>query len=303
LLTFAAVSLAAFVLLQPKNDVVGRRIRGEKVRTSASERRLEGSIKDRFIVPNADRFGAFLARFVPKNVLQDLEHMMVMSNSRMPLTIFLTMWAVSFVVGCQFFWYVSASNSDMSPAQMVLLALFTIGLFTLMPYLWLRRRVKKRQKQITRALPDALDLLVTGVEAGLGVDAAFAMVTDKTSGPLSETLTLYLRQIGLGRPRRDAFLDVAERTGVTDLIRVAASVAQAEQMGAVLGDVLRMQASDLRILRRQRAQEAAQRAPVLMTIPMASCFLPAMGAVIIIPSILNLGTFFSRVQGGPGIVP
>src|SRR5438094_9390699 len=131
------------------------------------------------------------------------------------------------------------------------------------PYALLRRRANGRRKAITRALPDALDLLTTGVEAGLGVDAAFVMVTEKTGGPLSETFSNYLRQVGLGRSRRDALTDVADRSGVQDLIRVAASVAQAEQMGAVLGDVLRVQAEDLRLLRRQRAQERAQRAPVL----------------------------------------
>jgi tight adherence protein C len=157
--------------------------------------------------------------------------------------------------------------------------------------------VKNRQKAITRSLPDSLDLLVTGVEAGLGVDAAFAMVTEKTGGPLAEAFTSYLRQVGLGRPRRDAFADIAERTGVMDLIRVAAAIAQAEQMGATLGDVLRVQAEDLRTLRRQRAEEAAQRAPVLMTIPMSLCFLPAMGAVVIVPSILNVMDFLHGMRG------
>src|SRR5439155_23900901 len=104
-----------------------------------------------------------------------------------------------------------------------------IALATSVPYAMLRRRSNARRKAITRALPDALDLLVTGVEAGLGVDAAFVMVTEKTGGPLSETFASYLRQIGLGRSRRDAFIDIANRSGVTDLIRVAAAVAQAEQ--------------------------------------------------------------------------
>jgi tight adherence protein C len=163
----------------------------------------------------------------------------------------------------------------------------------LVPYLILRRRARRRQKSVARALPDALDLLVTSVEAGLGVDAAFAMVTERTSGPLSQTFALYLKEVGLGRPRRDALAHVAERTGVPDLIRIAASVAQAEEIGTTLGDVLRTQAEDLRLLRRQRAQEAAQRAPVLMTIPLALCFLPAMVAVVIVPSILNLMQFIS----------
>ena len=126
------------------------------------------------------------------------------------------------------------------------------------------------------------------MEAGLGVDAAFAKVAEKTSGPLAETISLYLRQVGMGRPRRDALTYVAERTGARDLIRLAAAVTQAELVGASLGDALRMQAVDLRIARRQRAEQAARRAPVLMTLPLVACFVPAMGIVVVVPTLINL---------------
>jgi tight adherence protein C len=142
-----------------------------------------------------------------------------------------------------------------------------------------------------------MDLLSTSVEAGLGVDAAFALVTQKTSGPLTEAFALYLRQVGLGRGRQDALVYVAERTGVPDLIGIANTVNQGEELGTPLGDVLRRQAEDLRAARRQRAQIAAQRAPVLMTIPMALCFLPAMGAVVVVPSILTLFRFVGDLGG------
>ena len=87
-------------------------------------------------------------------------------------------------------------------------------MFGLGPYAALRRRVRKRQQAIVRELPYALDLIVTCVEAGLGVDAAFAAVAERTSGPISQTLYHYLREVGLGRPRRDALADAAERTGL-----------------------------------------------------------------------------------------
>ncbi len=294
LLVFAAVVLSAWAVLKPKPNPVARRIRGDISTAPTNQRRFEGGIGERLLGPAARRFGGILARLLPNRLVNNVEQMLIMANSTMPVTVFLSIWASSVALGVLLSWLMIRSNPNLATGQAFLILVMVVGLFTLIPYMLLRRRVKKRQKSITRALPDALDLLVTGIEAGLGVDAAFAMVTEKTSGPLSQAFSLYLRQVGLGRPRRDAFLDVAQRTGVTDLIRIAASVAQAEQMGAVLGDVLRIQAQDLRVLRRQRAQEAAQRAPVLMTIPMASCFLPAMGAVIIVPSILNLMTFFTR---------
>ena len=154
--------------------------------------------------------------------------------------------------------------------------------------------MRRRQRSITHELPYALDLIVTCVEAGLGVDAAFAAVTERTSGPISQTLSHYLREVGLGRPRRDALVSAADRTGVIDLMRISAAVAQAEEMGTTLGDVLRVQAEELRLIRRQRAQEAAQRAPVWMTIPLIFCFLPAMGVVVIVPSLITfLNLLFS----------
>jgi tight adherence protein C len=112
---------------------------------------------------------------------------------------------------------------------------------------------------------------------------------------LADTVRLYLRQVGLGRSRRDALVYVADRTGVQDLIGLAASVAQGEELGTSIADVLRRQAEDLRVSRRQRAQAAAQRAPVLMTIPLVLCFMPAMAAVVVIPSILNLIDFTQTV--------
>jgi tight adherence protein C len=130
----------------------------------------------------------------------------------------------------------------------------------------------------------------------LVVDAAFALVAEKISGPLADTFGSYLRQVGLGRARRDAFADVAERTGVVDLVRVAGAVAQSEQIGGTLADVLRLQAEELRVIRRQRAQEAAQPAPILMTIPTTLCFLPATASVVIVPSILNLMEYLGRMR-------
>lgn len=299
ILAFASISLAVWAFQRPADDPVARRIRGSAYRATTAELATEGSFFRRVLFPAASRVGGWLAQLLPSHMVRAIDRLLIYGNSSLSTPVFLSIWLASAALGLLVLWYVLGTNRNATLLQYALLTLAVMAPFGLGPYVVIRRRAKNRQKKISRALPDALDLLVTGVEAGLGVDASFAMVTEKTGGPLAETIALYLKYVGLGRARRDAFADVAERTGVQDLIRVAAAVAQAEQVGATLGDVLRVQADDLRMLRRQRAQEAAQRAPVLMTIPMALCFLPAMGAVVIVPSILNLLDFLGKLKPTP----
>jgi len=289
--SFAAVTLGAWGLLRPKENVVARRIRPGSYQEMAREKRLEAGLVRRIVAPAAGKVGKLVARLLPQDIVRSIDHMLVMANEPMSLPAFLTFWAAMALAGALPLVLVALTRPDASALQLFGLGVAILPFAILAPYAILRRRVRTRQKRITRALPDALDLLVTSVEAGLGVDAAFAMVVEKTHGPLSEAFSLYLKEVGLGRPRRDALAHVAERTGVPDLIRIAAAVVQAEEMGTTLGDVLRTQAEELRLTRRQRAQEAAQRAPVLMTIPLALCFLPAMVAVVIVPSILHLIRF------------
>jgi len=297
ILAFASVSLGAWEALRPKENVVRRRILPEETIVARRDRQLEGSIIKRMVRPAAIRMGHTFGLLLPQNVVRGVDRMLVMANEPWSLSGFLATWLVSIVVGFLFLAYVALARPGITATQMIGLGVLILPMAVLLPYALLRHRVQVRQRSIVRALPDALDLLVTSVEAGLGVDAAFAMVTEKTSGPLSETFALYLKHVGLGRPRREALAHVAERTGVADLMGVAASVTQGEELGTTLGDVLRTQAEGLRLLRRQRAQEAAQRAPVLMTIPLALCFLPAMGAVVIVPSILNLANFVGNLGG------
>jgi tight adherence protein C len=297
--TFVAVTLLAWVAFRPRENVVGRRITSSWNVGSIQERRLEGTAQERWLRPLFRRVGTAVAQLLPANIVRSVDHMLVMANQPTSLSSFLALWGASGLLGLMLAVYVATALSEISAALGFLLALMLVGFFGLGPCVALRRRVRMRQRAIVRELPYALDLIVTCVEAGLGVDAAFAAVADRTTGPISQTLSHYLREVGLGRPRRDALADAADRTGVADLIRIAGSIAQAEEMGTTLGDALRMQAEELRLLRRQRVQEAAQRAPVWMTIPLIFCFLPALAAVIIVPSILN----FFQMLGSLGLRP
>jgi len=297
--TFVAVALLTWVAFRPRENVVARRITSGWNVESIQERRLAGTAQQRWLGPLFRRVGTFVAQLLPNNIVRGIDRMLVMANQPMSLSNFLALWGASALLGVTLLVYLSTAVPEIGPALTLVLAFILVGFFGLGPYVALRRHVRKRQRAIVQELPYALDLVVTCVEAGLGVDAAFAAVAERTTGPISQTFSHYLREVGLGRPRRDALADAAERTGVTDLIRIAGSVAQAEEMGTTLGDALRIQAEELRLIRRQRVQEAAQRAPVWMTIPLIFCFLPALAAVIIVPSILN----FFRTLGTLGLRP
>jgi tight adherence protein C len=298
LLAFAAISLAVWELWRPKEDVVSRRIRSAPHGGMAVELELRGSLNQRMFQPTAERIGAAVARVMPTSLVAQVGRLLIQADSTTSVPSFFAMWVGSIVAGILFVQYFVRASSAM-PFAVLLSGVFgAIVVFVLGPYLLLRRRARRRRLSITRSLPYALDLLVTCVEAGLGVDAAIAVVADKASGPISEAFSRYLRQVGLGRPRRDALADIAERSGVPDLIRLAAVIAQAEEMGTTVGDVLRVQAAELRLTRRQRAQEAAQRAPALMSIPLSTCFMPAMVAVVVVPSIMSLARFVSQLGAG-----
>jgi tight adherence protein C len=157
-----------------------------------------------------------------------------------------------------------------------------------LPHLWLRQRVGQRQHLIIKSLPDSFDLITTCVEAGLGLDAALTRVAEKIEGPFAEELRRALRDISLGKSRRDALRELARRTGVPDLIQFVNAVIQAEQMGSSLGAVLRVQADQLRVRRRQRAEEQAYKAPVKMIFPLVLCIFPTLFIVILGPAAITV---------------
>jgi tight adherence protein C len=294
LLTFAAVALAAAYLLQPRENAVRRRMaEGATATEIAATRVLEGGPFERLIWPIFKSIGTMLARLLPANLVRNVEKTLVMANEPMTLTGFLAFWACIAAGAVMFVALLARSNPDLGLVRLLVLGglIFSLGFMT--PYGLMRRRARHRRRTIEKDLPDALDLLTTSVEAGLGVDAAFALVAERFRGPVAETFAEYLKRVGLGQGRKEALEDIAQRSGAADLIRLSGSVGQALDVGTSMGDVLRIQASEMRTVRRMRAQEAAQKAPVWMVIPLALCFIPAMVAVVIVPSILNLIRYVS----------
>ncbi len=164
------------------------------------------------------------------------------------------------------------------------LALGGLGFF--MPEFWLSRRIKKRQKAILLAVPDTLDLLTISVRAGLSFDGALSKVVEKVLGPLSDEFRRSLAEIRVGKTRREALRDIVGRTNVPALSNFIGAIVQAEQLGVPIAKVLQVQSEQLRIERRQRAEEAAAKAPIKMLFPLVGCIFPSMFIVILGPAII-----------------
>jgi len=146
----------------------------------------------------------------------------------------------------------------------------------------------KRQQAIPLALPDALDLLTICVEAGLGFDAALAQVARNTKGPLAAEFTRELQEMQFGKSRAEAIRAMSERCPVPELRSFASALVQSTELGIPVGDILREQAKEMRVRRRQRAEAAAQKVPVKITVPLIVCLFPALLVAIMGPGAIEI---------------
>ena len=167
-------------------------------------------------------------------------------------------------------------------------ALVGAGVGFMGPEFWLGRKIRSRGEAMVLELPDALDLLTISVEAGLGFDAALAKVVEKMDGPLTQEFRQALAEIRMGRTRREALRDVAKRADSQPINNFIGAIVQAEQLGVPIAKVLQIQSNQLRIERRQRAEEAAAKAPVKMLFPMVGCIFPTIFIVILGPAIVTV---------------
>ncbi len=178
---------------------------------------------------------------------------------------------------------------SLAPLSWLLFGIPLVALGFFAPDLWLRSRIEERQKAIRRALPDMLDMLNISVEAGLGFDAALAKIVKASAGPLSQEFARTLKEIQSGLSRGDALRSLARRTQVPELSSFIMAIVQAEQFGISVSTVLRTQAKEMRLKRRQLAEEQAQKLPVKIVFPLVLCILPATMIVILGPAVVSIG--------------
>jgi tight adherence protein C len=182
-----------------------------------------------------------------------------------------------------------------SPAAGLFFGFVGLAVGFLAPEFWLGRKGRARSQAMVLQLPDALDLLTISVEAGLGFDAALAKVVEKMDGPLVDEFRQALAEVRMGRTRREAMRDVAARADARPVSNFIGAIVQAEQLGVPIAKVLQIQSNQLRIERRQRAEEAAAKAPVKMLFPMVGCIFPTIFIVILGPAVVTL------MGGGTGL--
>ncbi len=266
-------------------------MRGETV--SLEEIELSQSFSERVILPVARRLGEFALRFTPQNAIDNTARRITMAGSPrgMDPTVF---WALRFggvVLGAGLIVFVSftASEDSFLKGSMALfigLVVSLLGFFA--PELWLQSKINTRRTNILKALPDALDLLTICVEAGLGFDMAMSKVQAKWDNELSLIFARVLREMQLGKLRRDALKDMSNRVGLPELGSFVAAVVQSEQLGVSMANVLRVQSDAMRVKRRQLAEEEAQKAPIKMLFPMAFLIFPSLLIILLGPAALLL---------------
>jgi tight adherence protein C len=292
------VALAAFGIYVANGVARAREAATDRLamygREALREETLAKPLSERAIAPIFIGVGKRLGRFTPAGWLKRTQHRLVLAGS--PGSLDANAWAVikllGLVGGLALFFLIRSLTSLTIPMTILTFALMMfLGFFG--PDVWLNRKIEDRRLQMQRALPDVLDLLVISVEAGLGFDSALARVVNTVPGALSEEFFRMLQETRVGVTRRDAMRHLMERTDLDELRSFILSMMQAEAFGVAIARVLRVQADEMRIKRRQRAQEKAFAAPVKLVFPLVFCIFPSLFIVLLGPAAISIYETFT----------
>lgn len=297
-LAFVVVSFAVAVgaltmyvgtgVARSQRSMSGQRLASLNMREDA----LEVDFSQRAIAPVMQGLGRFVLRFTPTGWVTRAQHRIVLAGwtEKMDGTTWAAIRIIAMVVGVVSALYL-VPRIDSTTMKFAIggLILF-MGFFG--PEASLSRAINDRRKTMERQLPDIIDLLVISVEAGLGFEAAMARVVQNVPGDLSDEFKRTLSETRVGVSRNVAFRNMADRTDVDDLNSFILSLIQADQFGVSIARMLRVQAEEMRVRRRQRIQEKAFAAPVKMIFPMLFCIFPSIFIVILGPAVINIQNNF-----------
>ncbi len=255
---------------------------------------LELPFAERVLRPSMDAISRAFGSILPASLLAGIQQQLTMAGNPMTLNTFVTFWAVLLAT----FGGLGLVVFVMLPSEMMIQKLAAFPLLLILgwmfPRMWLKGKMGARQKLVLKSLPDAMDLVTTCVEAGLGLDAALARVAEKTEGPFATELQVMMRDVALGKLRREAMQELAQRIGVEELTTFITSIVQAEQLGVGIAQVLRVQSDQLRTKRRQKAEKSAHEAPIKMLFPLVFFIFPAFLIVILGPAGIRIADSFSK---------
>lgn len=293
LLLFGSIMAVFFVVTsQPVDDIsarlkqLGYTQEGKVI--SQEEAELAKSFRERVIAPMQERMAGVLGKYTAsgqKNLMRKklvsagLYQMTV--NQYLGKKAMMAIGFPAFLGGLMFFLKMGITKT---------LIFAGVGfLFGFkFPDIDINGKTKKRQKTVQKGLPDVLDLLCVSVEAGLGFDQAMGKVVEKTKGAIGEEFNRTMQEIRIGKQRRVALKDMSDRVGVEDLSNFISALIQADQLGVSIAKVLRIQSEQMRMRRRQRAEEQAAKAALKMLFPMIFCIFPSMFIVLLGPAILQM---------------
>ena len=257
---------------------------------SLEELELAQPFSERVMLPVSRGLARFVGRFTPKKTVAAIQHKLDLAGSPYgwgPTEfIGLRVLAALMLGGLGFALMLVARSTALQQRLLLVGVAIVLGYF--LPVLWLGGKVRTRQDSIVKSLPDALDLLTICVEAGLGFDAAMDRVSEKWEDDLSIAFRRVLQELQLGKLRREALRDMSDRMDVPDVATFVAAIIQADQLGVSLARVLRIQSDQMRVRRRQRAEELARSAPIKMLPAIAFLIFPAIFIVLLGPAVIQL---------------
>lgn len=291
LLAGLAVVLFLLALVRPGSvDVVQERIRRYGVESEQDDE-YAASIFDRVVAPSFSWLIERVARYMPAQLTSNVAEHLEEAGWSVSASRFVSIWlSVGLLVPIALAALVVGVGGN--AGLLALLGLWA-ALGAYMPWLLLRRRISARTAAVDRSLPDAIDLIVTSVESGLGLQAAMLKVAEHIEGPVGELFRDASREVSIGRSREEAMNAMAERSGSREMRLLVRAIVQAERMGISIGSVLRNQSGEIRERRRMAAREQANKIPVKMTIPTVLFIFPTLFIVILGPVVLSMLDSFS----------
>lgn len=260
---------------------------------SVRERELLTPLKDRAVAPIVSGLTGLARRFTPKGYVDQAKAKLVSAGTgdQDSLDRFLAIRVIC-AVAAPIAAFLAFTYSPVGGLGRLVLTAAVGAVLFIGPDSMLTRKVEARQYEIRRKLPDVMDLLVISVEAGLGFEQALDRTVAAVPGPLTDEFSRMLGEVRAGATRADALRAMDHRTNVPEIRSFVLAILQADTFGVSIGRVLRAQADEMRIKRRQLAQERAAKAPVKMLIPMVFCIFPALFVVVLGPAAINIAENF-----------